>query len=265
MSRPQTRLHGLQYIGNGVHLSARERKAETMPLHSHDYFELEILLAGQGRMELNSRQYGLAPGSVYFLTPADFHGVNLSEENRLWNISFDGSVLEPAQLEHLFSGNGSFRQTDGTVLGKLDVAARLLSEEADPDRQKLLVEYLLRTAGLWNEGEEPLTPIRRAVLYTETFFRDDPSLAEVAAHAGLSPSYFGNRFREETGETYVGYLNRCKVNCAAMLLKGGKSVTEACFESGFGSLTGFRYVFRQKTGMTPKEYSETYGKGRKFL
>lgn len=260
MSQTETRLHGLQYIGKDVHLLAQERRSASIPLHSHDYFELEILLEGHGQMELNSHPYELTSGSVYFLTPADFHEVTLSKDNRLWNISFDGSMLQAHQGQPLFLGNDPFRQVGPAVLQTLDAVARLVSKETDPIRQKLLVEYLLRTAGLWQEGKEAMPPIRRAVLYVETFFREDPTLSDVAEHVGLSPSYFGNQFRKETGETYVTYLNRCKVNCAAMLLKSGRSVTEACFESGFGSLSGFRYAFRQNMGLSPKDYSAKCGK-----
>ena len=260
MAQAKTRLHGFQYIGKDIHVLAQKRSSRGMLLHSHDYFELEILLEGHGKMELNSVPYELKSGSVYFLTPADFHEVTLSEGSKLWNISFDESVLHANQLEHLFSCNQAFRRVNTTVLRKLDAASQLLSEEIDPLRQKLLVEYLLRAADIWQDEEDPLPPIRRAVLYVETFFRENPTLSDVAAHVGLSPSYFGNQFRKETGETYVAYLNRCKVNCAAMLLQNGKSVTEACFESGFGSLSGFRYVFRQKIGMPPKDYGAEYRK-----
>lgn len=258
MAKTKNRLSGLEYIGKDVHLLAQERKAKGIALHSHDYFELEILIEGHGMMELNSRQYELTSGSVYFLTPADFHAVTISEENRLWNISFDGSVLQAYQLEHLFSYNNAPRKVSPAMLRKLDSACRLLSEESNSLRQKLLVEYLLRTADIWQDAEEPLPPIRRAILYIETFFRENPTLSDVASHVGLSPSYFGYQFQKEMGETYVTYLNQCKVNCAAMLLKNGKSVTEACFESGFGSLNGFRYIFRQKMNTTPKEYSSKY-------
>ena len=260
MNQPKTRLHGLQYIGNGVRLLAKEREAGEIPLHSHDYFELEILLEGTGTMELNSRQYELRPGSVYLLTPADFHEVRISTGNRLWNISFDGLVLEPAQTEALFSVRTPVRTVSPDLLHRLDAGARLLSEEENREPQGLLVEYLLRTAGLWPEGEETLDPIRRAVRYVETFFREDPSLAQVAAQVGLSPSYFGSLFRKEMGESYVEYRNRCKVNCAAMLLKSGKSVTEACFESGFGSMSGFRYAFRQVMGVSPKAHTAGFSK-----
>ena len=256
MPQTKTRLRGIQYIGKDVQLLAQERQSTGMLLHSHDYFELEIIMEGRGMMELNSKQYELERGSVYFLTPADFHEVVLSEKNRLWNISFDGSILQSYQLEHLFSCSSAFRRVSEEVLQKLDSASRLLAEESDPLRQKLLVEYILRTAEFFQSEAKPLPPIRRAVLYVETFFREDPTLSEVASRAGLSPSYFGNQFRKEMGESYVAYLNRCKVNCAAMLLKNGKSVTEACFESGFGSLSGFRYVFKERMNMTPKDYAE---------
>lgn len=252
----ETKLRGLQYIGADVHLMVREHHTEGMCLHSHDYFEMEILVAGEGWMEMNSQRYELAAGCVYFLTPADFHEVSLSRDSRLWNVSFDGSLLESLRGECLFSCNNAFRRVAGEELGRLDAVVRLLAEETEPLRQRLLLEYLLRTAGIWQDEETPAPPIRRAVLYVETFFREDPTLSEVAARVGLSPSYFGELFRRETGESYVTYLNRCKVRCAAMLLKNGKSVTEACFESGFGSLSGFRYAFRQRMGASPKDYAQ---------
>ena len=99
----------------------------------------------------------------------------------------------------------------------------------------------------------PLSPIPKAIAYIETHFRENPSLAEAAEQACLSPVYFSALFKKETGETYVSYLNSCKVRCAAMLLESGMSVTEACFASGFGSLSGFLYTYKQKKGISPSE------------
>ena len=78
MLQAETKLRGLQYIGADAHLAVREHRTEGMALHSHDYFEMEILVEGTGWMEMNSQRYELAAGCVYFLTPADFHEVSLS-------------------------------------------------------------------------------------------------------------------------------------------------------------------------------------------
>lgn len=248
------RLRSADYIGQGVPMKTECREAIFFPIHSHDYFELEILLQGSGSMILNDGVYPLQPGSVYLLTPADFHEVHLESGNLLWNIAFDQTVPAPQWLEALFSLGEPVRQVDSDTLQRLDTAASLLSREQEPRCQSLLLEYLLKAAGLWAEAPAVLSPVRRAMLYMETYFRENPTLAQTAAHVGLSPSYFGALFRQETGETYISYLNQCKVRCAVMLLQRGKSVTEACFEAGFGSLSGFRYIFHQKTGQTPSAY-----------
>lgn len=257
MSTENKRLRGSESIGHGSHIKAYERVTDTYPLHSHDYFEIEIFVKGQGTTSLNSVEYQISKGCIFLLTPADFHSVKLDGDNLTWNISFDESIPSPEMLEMLFSTRDHICTVDENTLNKIVSATRLLSEENDLESIRLLLTYILRQSGLCRKSPEASTPIHRALLYIQTYFRNDPSLAETAAHVGLSPSYFGSQFHEITGETYISYLNNCKINCAMRLLDSKRSVTEACFDAGFGSLSGFRYVFKQKVGMTPKEYLES--------
>ena len=39
---------------------------------------------------------------------------------------------------------------------------------------------------------------------------------------------------------------------------GGKSITEAAFNSGFNDLSYFCKVFKRYKGLTPKEYQKNY-------
>ena len=116
------------------------------------------------------------------------------------------------------------------------------------------MEYLLTLVMRTSDQVEELSPMRRAILYIETHFRESPTLADAAAEACLSAVYFGNQFKKVMGETFISYLNSRKVSCAMMLLERGASVTEACYSAGFGSLSGFLYTFKKKTGLTPAEY-----------
>jgi two-component system response regulator YesN len=118
------------------------------------------------------------------------------------------------------------------------------------------MEYLLDTILPQESVINHPTPIHQAILYIETFFRNNPSVADVASQVGLSPNYFSNLFKKETGETYVAYLNRRKVTCSMMLLENGVPVSTACFESGFGSLSGFLQSFKKVTGISPNEYQK---------
>ena len=80
------RLSKRDYLKEGRHIRAERRRANSFPLHSHDYFEIEIVLGGRGVQHVNSKEYELTRGSVYLLTPADFHEIVLDEKNELWNI-----------------------------------------------------------------------------------------------------------------------------------------------------------------------------------
>ena len=253
------RLSKRDYLKEGRHIRAERRRANSFPLHSHDYFEIEIVLGGRGVQHVNSKEYELTRGSVYLLTPADFHEIVLDEKNELWNIVFDETVLKSERLQSLFEAKELCRRVSEEELFKLERAAELIAAEAESGEfVEPLVEYLLEIIFPSRERSEELSPVRKAVLYMETHFRENPSLAETAERVCLSPIYFGSLFKKTTGETYVNYLNRCKINCAMMLLENGMSVSRACFDSGFGSLSGFLYTFKKTTGVSPNEYRNAH-------
>lgn len=261
MEKKDLRLHRDQYLGKDMHVRVEQRSASTFPLHSHEYFEIEIVLEGKGRQWLNGKEMTLEAGSVYFLTPADFHRVEVEEDMMVWNLSFDEAVL--GSSERSLYAAAFYQRVESPVLSRLDAVCRLLEQEqTSEERVRPLMEYLMQVALPAQTGMPREDPIHRAMGYVQTYFREDPSLAEVAEQVCLSPGYFGNLFKQVAGVTYVEYLNTCKVNCAVMLLENGVSVSRACFESGFGSLSGFLYAFKQKKGISPKEYRKKCQRSR---
>jgi AraC-like DNA-binding protein len=254
MEYGKRRLKSSDVITSNSHIKVALRQGNYPIIHSHDYFEIEIIVNGKGTMLIDSVVHEINPGSICILTPADFHYVILEENNLVWNIAFDESVPSPELLETIFSLKKNFCTVSESTLEAIMSATELLSNETNADCIRILLEYILKKTGLCDSMAEMGSPIQRALLYIQTYFRNDPTLAETAKHVGLSSSYFGTLFHSVVGDTYVEYLNKCKSNCAMRLLDLGKSVTESCFESGFGSLSGFRYIFKQTTGMTPTEY-----------
>lgn len=70
-----------------------------------------------------------------------------------------------------------------------------------------------------------------------------PSLARVA---GLSGSRFSHRFKEETGESVIGYINRLRMREAARLLEADEmSVKEVAAAVGFASPFHFSRQFKK--------------------
>lgn len=259
MAELERRLKKEKYIGEKKHISVNKRYAQCFPLHAHDYFEVEIVLEGDGTQRINGNECALQRGSVTVLSPSDFHEVYAETDATLmvWNIAFDDSVISPVMLESIFLSGGMYRVLNEKDLFKVDSVISLLEQDCDNlNAIKLLMEYLLLIL-LQNKSDyKELSQISKAVLYIETHFRENPSLSEVAKHVCLSPVYFGNLFKNVKGERYVDYVNRKKVKCAAMLLESGLSVAEACYNSGFGSLSGFLYTFKKIKGVSPKEYKQ---------
>lgn len=230
------------------------------PKHSHTYFELEVILAGEGRYVINGQAYDLTRERVFFLTPTDVHYLELEGEVRLINLSFGENLLPEGEGGRLLDLPKAYAPEDAAYHRLVDALRLLIFEyESDGEYGKELLRYvlgaLLRESGRsLLTGGAPTDGIERARQYIELHFREPLSERLLAEVAGYRPSYFGECFRRRTGEGYGEMLTRLRLSYACRLLKEGGSVADACFLSGFGSLSRFSAVFRQSMGMTAREY-----------
>jgi|SRR5215207_4798197 len=81
---------------------------------------------------------------------------------------------------------------------------------------------------------------------------DIPALAAIAV---VSEAHFIRTFRSVFGETPHRYLQRRRVERAMFLLRTTpRSVTDICFETGFGSLGTFSRTFSAIVGESPSEH-----------
>ncbi|MGQ4426953.1 GlxA family transcriptional regulator [Streptomyces violaceoruber] len=88
----------------------------------------------------------------------------------------------------------------------------------------------------------------------------DLSLADIAAHAGMSTRTLIRRFREQTGSTPLQWLHRARVRQAQHLLETTEhSVERIAAQVGFGSPTAFRDRFKRNNGVSPHAYRRTFG------
>ncbi len=86
------------------------------------------------------------------------------------------------------------------------------------------------------------------------------TLASVAEHVYLSPSYLSKIFNREMKMSFNQYLNEIRVEKSkTLLLSNDLSLTEIAGLVGFVDQSYFTKVFRKQTGMTPKQYRETGG------
>lgn len=98
--------------------------------------------------------------------------------------------------------------------------------------------------------------IRNAREYIDAHYSDpDISLHTVAKEVGFSPSHFSAIFSQETGETFIEYLTKRRVEAAKTMLQDKKNkLHEIAPAIGYNDPHYFSYVFKKNTGMSPKEF-----------
>ncbi|WOK04313.1 helix-turn-helix transcriptional regulator [Imperialibacter roseus] len=82
-----------------------------------------------------------------------------------------------------------------------------------------------------------------------------PSVAYCADKLNLSPNYFGDLIKKETGKSAHEFIQLKLIDVAKeRILDRNKSVSEVAYELGFKYPQHFTRVFKQHVGVTPQEY-----------
>lgn len=99
--------------------------------------------------------------------------------------------------------------------------------------------------------------------YLKLNFRKDISLETISNIAGMNKTAFCRFFKQNTGKSFVPYLNELRINYSCKLLKGliaENSISSACYQSGFNSFSYYNRIFKKLMGITPSEYLREHKK-----
>ncbi|WP_217642401.1 helix-turn-helix domain-containing protein [Bacillus sp. OK048] len=136
------------------------------------------------------------------------------------------------------------------IIALLERLKNKLDQEQYKNNQYVNVtKFLERT----NRNEDVL----KAQIYVQTHLGEKISLTEIAAHLHLNSSYFSRMYKKETGEGFVEYVTRVKMERAIELLDHtNKSVEQIAYELGFESKSYFLKTFKRFYGLSPKSYKD---------
>jgi AraC-like DNA-binding protein len=84
-----------------------------------------------------------------------------------------------------------------------------------------------------------------------------PTVKYFADKVFLSPNYFGDLIKKETGKTAQEYIQNKLIDTAKELIAGtNKTVSQIAYELGFQYSQHFNRIFKKNVGQTPREYRE---------
>lgn len=100
--------------------------------------------------------------------------------------------------------------------------------------------------------------VRQAYQYVVEHVDDKISLTKISDTLGISKNYFCSLFKQETGENFLNFVSRMKIQRAKTLLtKENRRVYEVCDYLGYTDVTYFTKLFKKYVHMSPNEYKKT--------
>lgn len=177
-------------------------------------------------------------------------------ENQLLNYEQVLSLLAP-----LILGTGKILReagvSDSLLLERHRSLYDLISDQESQDQlRQALEEYYLRAVTLLAEQESSLSATRFILKYLgKNFSNPNLDLTLLSAEAGLSYSHTRKLIKDETGCSFVDYLNRIRIDRAkGILSETGKPVREVASEVGYHNDQSFSRFFKKYEGISPGEF-----------
>ncbi|MER7200185.1 AraC family transcriptional regulator [Streptomyces sp. CB01635] len=107
--------------------------------------------------------------------------------------------------------------------------------------------------------DESLAPL---LAWAQERIGEPLSVADLAAHAAVSPATLHRRFRAELGTTPLAWLTGERVALACRLIERGEERLDVvAARSGLGTAANLRARLRRETGLSPSAYRRRFGRG----
>ncbi|NKF08574.1 helix-turn-helix transcriptional regulator [Clostridium gasigenes] len=255
------------------------------PHHWHEDIEIIYLIEGDVKAGVNNELYNLKkddiliipPGGVhYFLKEMDYSERAVIQFRMAIYDTFltgnkDRVAIKPMFNKCRFLSEGDefyelmrneiksiikeYEQKDNGY--KIFLKARLY------DLAGILMRYMPKDCEdiNYDKQKERLGKLDNVMRYVEKNYSDKIVLDEIANVAGFSKFHFARFFKENTGMTFIDYLNNFRISMAEWtLINEDCSITEVSFKTGFNSIKTFNRVFKQLKGCTPMEYRKIVDK-----
>ena len=88
---------------------------------------------------------------------------------------------------------------------------------------------------------------------------NDISISEISESLNISPNYLSALFHKKTGETFMKYLTRIRLNKAHELLSlPNAKVNQVARQVGYSTVTYFAQLYKKEFGVCPSRDGSQY-------
>lgn len=246
--------------------------------HLHRELELGLVLEGALDVQCSDHAEHLEAGNLYLINALELHAFHAIEHDvkvlaiqtsyKIMNSFLTKPIIprfpeNPALHKVLSTDSSSYHRLRTLCL---DLATDYLTKSADAFHtffllsklQYLLIEDLPHS--ILSDSDYQLTkkkPDRLLSIldYIDSNFQRKLLLDEIAAREGFTLSYMSHFFKDSMGMSFQAYLKEKRFEEACrLLLTTDWKLLDISLNCGFSDIRYMTEVFRDKTGLTPKEY-----------
>ncbi|WP_164775608.1 response regulator transcription factor [Paenibacillus glycanilyticus] len=117
------------------------------------------------------------------------------------------------------------------------------------------IEAHIHARAASNDAANPMSEI---VAYLDGHYFEDVGLIDMATRYHMDPSYLSRQFKAATGENFIEYVTRKRMEKACELLReSDHKVSDIAELVGYENQRYFSQVFKKFTGQTPSEFRES--------
>ena len=243
--------------------------------------EIYVCVGGEATACIGDQTHSVKSGTVILYSPNETHTLytsslepydryvllfHYSELAGLWN-GIEDSLLS------MFTGREQYQNNVlhlhphefQHLVTMLETALSYQANEQGGDQALLYAQFLkilhflnqcyLKTAKTQETGcHFPI--VAKALNLIEEQFVTLQQVEDLSDQLHISNSYLARVFKRQVGTSVYEYIRNMKFAYAVKLLSEGRSVTQACFDSGFNSYSHFIQMFKRKYGTTPHKYQK---------
>lgn len=241
--------------------------ARIFPPHVHDHIEFYVLVDGDASFMVENRLYHLKAGDIVLSRPNEMHHCVLNNRSLHKHLCiWFNSKSDYLMRDFVTSKTNIISPSDEDKLLLLSLYNELESA-GNQSNERLQLSILLKIldiyshsmnqSNLLSEHLQPLPEILHTIL-------DDINNNFVSIHSldyftekyFISMSTLNRLFKKYLHTSPKLYIESKRLTYSRQLLKQGKSVLSACVDSGFPDYSNYIRLFKNRFGITPKQYKE---------
>ncbi len=257
--------------------------------HSHDFYELALVLSGACDWRLGPpsgprTRRTVAAGEAFLLRPGAWHGEQVAEGRtaRVAWVGFASAAPPPAWTGRPFplgddgaevaqAFHAIYREHGRPENGarvRLALRSLLLLASRQAEKPSAAARPAGRGPGPHRRADDPLNPSQtgRIEAAAHTLRHNRLPISQAAALHSFSPAHFSTLFRRHFRVTPRAFVRRARLERAEDLLAtSAMTVKEIAAEAGFADSAHFCKAFRSFRGTTPRAFRQAEGRAHPLL